>query len=164
MLYVANVSEAQLRGSNNVSSIEKLAMEEGARVVVICGQLESEIAALEDADERKAFLADMGLEKSGLDQLVIAGYALLGLITFYTIEGTEIGSWTVTRGTLAPRAAGKIHSDMERGFIRAEAMSFDDLIAAGGSEASVRDAGRLRSEGHDYVIQDGDIVRFRFNV
>jgi GTP-binding protein YchF len=163
MLYVANVSEDQLRGSPKVAALEALARQEGAGLVAICGDMEAEIATLEDPADRAAFLADIGLELSGLDQLVRAGYRLLGLITFYTVVGPEIGSWTVTEGTTAPRAAGKIHSDMERGFIRAEVIGFDPFVELG-SEVAAREAGRIRSEGQEYIVQDGDIVRFRFNV
>jgi len=164
MLYVANVAEDQLGGSEQVTKIQSMAAAEGAPALLICGQIEAEIADLDEIDERVAFLADLGLEASGLDQLVRAGYGLLGLLTFYTIVGTEIGSWTVAVGSPAPQAAGKIHSDMQRGFIRAEVVGFDDFVARGGSEAAVREAGILRSEGQDYLVQDGDIIRFRFNV
>jgi GTP-binding protein YchF len=161
MLYVANVSEAQLKDLTAVDPLAALARKENAELVVICGDLESEIATLEDPQERTAFLADMGLKESGLDQLVRAGYKLLDLLTFYTLVGTEIGSWTVTEGTPAPRAAGKIHSDMEKGFIRADVMAFEEFLAHG-SEAAARSAGQLRSEGRDYVVKDGDIIRFKF--
>jgi GTP-binding protein YchF len=163
MLYVANVSEAQLADSPAVAALETLARSEDAELVVICGDLESEIATLEDPQERAAFLTDMGLAEPGLDQLVRAGYKLLDLLTFYTLVGTEIGSWTVTEGTPAPQAAGKIHSDMEKGFIRADVMAFEGFLAHG-SEAAVRSAGLLRSEGRDYVVKDGDIIRFKFKV
>jgi len=162
-LYVANVSEDQLAGSQRVDTLRALADAEGAALVVICGDMEAEIATLDDPEERREFLEDMGLDESGLSRLVRAGYRLLGLITFYTVVGTEIGSWTVPLGTTAPNAAGRIHSDMERGFIRAETVGFDDFAAAG-SEAAARDVGAIRAEGKDYAVRDGDIVRFRFNV
>jgi GTP-binding protein YchF len=164
MLYVANVSESALQTPDaRVAALRDLAAREGAELVTICGDMEAEIAALDDPADRSAFLADMGLERSGLDQLVHATYRLLDLITFYTVVGPEIGSWTIQAGTRAPQAAGRIHSDMERGFIRAETIAFD-LFVELASEAAARDAGSIRSEGQDYVIQDGDIVRFRFNV
>ena len=162
-LYMANVSEHQLAGSPLVDALEKLAADEGAGLVVLCGDLEAEIAELDDPEDRSAFLEDMGLDEPGLDKLVRAGYRLLDLITFYTVVGTEIGSWTVQAGTRAPAAAGRIHTDMERGFIRAETVGFDDFVAVG-FESAARDAGLIRVEGKDYVIRDGDIVRFRFNV
>ena len=166
MLYVANVSEGALRpgaADARVTALRDLAAREGAELVVICGDMEAEIAALDDPADRAAFLSDMGLERSGLDQLMRAAHRLLDLITFYTVVGPEIGSWTIRAGTRAPQAAGRIHSDMERGFIRAETIAFDRFFELG-SEAAARDAGSIRSEGQDYVIQDGDIVRFRFNV
>lgn len=163
MLYVANVSEDQLEGSSCVEGLQELASRQHAELVTICGDMEAEIATLEDPEEREAFLVDLGLEESGLDQLVKAGYRLLDLITFYTIAGTEIGSWTIERGTTAPQAAGRIHSDMERGFIRAETIAFDEFVRAG-SEPAAREAGLIRSEGQDYEVKDGEIIRFRFNV
>lgn len=164
MLYVANVSESQLKGGSSKSkALEDLARSQGAELVVICGDLEAEIALLQDPDERSDFLLDLGLSESGLDRLVVAGYRLLDLITFYTLVGVEIGSWTVLRGTAAPQAAGKIHSDMERGFIRAEVMAYEEFLSHG-SEAAMRKEGLLRSEGRDYMVKDGDIIRFRFNI
>jgi GTP-binding protein YchF len=163
MLYVANVSERQLGGSPCAAALDTLATRQGAPLLQICGDMEAEIARLEDPAVRQEFLADLGLSQAGLDRLVVAGYGLLGLITFYTVVGSEIGSWTAPRGTPAPRAAGRIHSDMQRGFIRAEVIGFDDFAAAG-SEAAARKTGQIRSEGQDYLIQDGDVVRFRFNV
>ena len=162
-VYVANVSEAQLHGSEKLGAVEELARGSAAPLVVICGDLEAEIASLDDREERKAFLDDMGLESPGLNKLVQVAYSTLDLITFYTLVGTEIGSWTVTRGTAAPQAAGKIHTDMEKGFIRAEVISFGEFVELG-SEARARDAGKIRLEGKDYEVADGDIIRFRFNV
>ena len=163
MLYVANVSEDQLTGSDKVEALRRLGEREGSPVVVICGDVEAEIALLEDPEERRAFLEDLGLSESGLDRLVRSAYRLLDLITFYTVVGKEIGSWTLRRGQTAVEAAGKIHSDMARGFIRAEVLSFEDFVRFG-SESAARQAGAIRSEGRDYAVQDGDIVRFRFNV
>ena len=163
-LYVANVSESGLRQDDpRVAALQDLARGEEAGLVVICGDMEAEIATLDDPEERKAFLAELGLQRSGLDLLLQAGYRLLDLITFYTVVGVEIGSWTVTVGTTAALAAGRIHSDMERGFIRAEVIAMGDFVELGG-EAAAREAGRIRAEGRDYIVQDGDIVRFRFNV
>jgi ribosome-binding ATPase len=166
VLYAANVAEADLVdggvGNPHVATVRLLAGEQGAEIVVICAEAEAQIAEL-DEDERIEFLADLGLERSGLDQLVTAAYRLLGLITFFTAGPKEARAWTVRAGSKAPRAAREIHSDIERGFIRAETISFDDYVALG-SEQSVKDAGRLRVEGKDYVVADGDVVHFRFNV
>ncbi len=163
VLYIANVSEAELRsGGTCLKEIETYAAAEGSRSIAICGDLESEIAELPEED-RRAFLEDLGIEESGLEKLIRAGYGLLGLITFYTTVGPELRAWTVRRGTKAPAAAGRIHTDMERGFIRAEVIHFDDFIKAGNMHIA-REKGWIRSEGKDYTIQDGDIVLFRFNV
>jgi len=163
VLYVANVSEAILKGNGDyVRQVEAFAADEGAKVIVICGDMEAEIAAL-SRDERQEFLEDLGLKESGLHQLIRLGYEILGLITFYTTVGPELRAWTVPRGTKAPKAAGKIHSDMEKGFIRAEILHYRDFEHWGGLNRA-REKGLLRSEGKDYVIEDGDIVLFRFNV
>jgi len=163
MLIVANVSEAILKGNGEIlRALEEKAAGESSRVISICGDLEAEIAEL-PADERAEFLKDMGLQESGLEKLIHAGYGLLDLITFYTTVGTELRAWTIPRGTKAPQAAGKIHTDMERGFIRAEIVHYDDFIQLGGM-AAARESGRLHSEGKDYRIQDGDIAHIRFNV
>lgn len=163
VLYVANVSESVLKGEGDyVQQIQKFAKKEGAKVIVICGDMEAEIAAL-SRDERQEFLEDLGLKESGLHQLIRLGYEILGLITFYTTVGPELRAWTVPRGTKAPKAAGKIHSDMEKGFIRAEILHYRDFEHWGGLNRA-REKGLLRSEGKDYVIEDGDIVLFRFNV
>ncbi len=164
MLYVANLSEEQLGGSPKLDALQGLAHREGTFVVPICGDMEAEISALEDPDERRAFLDDLGLADSGLDRLVEAAYRLSRLITFYTaVGGKEIGSWTLEEGQTAQEAAGKIHSDMARGFIRAETVAFEDLVRLG-SEAAARQAGLVRSEGRDYRVRDGDVIHFRFNV
>ena len=162
-LYIANVAEEELLEENqHVAKVRELAAQEGAQVVVICAKVESEIAEL-DADEAKEFLADLGLESSGLDRLIHAAFDLLGLMTFLTAGADECRAWTITKGTPAVKAAGKIHSDIERGFIRAEIVNYDDLIKLGSINAA-RDKGLVRLEGKDYIMQDGDVTYFRFNV
>ena len=163
MLTVANISEAILKGDGAIlKKLEEKAAREGSRVIAICGDLEAEITELLPA-ERADFLKDLGLMESGLEKLIHAGYDLLGLLTFYTTVGPELRAWTIPRGTKAPRAAGKIHTDMERGFIRAEILHYDDFIQLGGMNGA-RESGRIHAEGKDYTIQDGDIAHFRFNV
>ncbi len=163
VLYVANVSEEVLRkGDGYVARVRAYAEEEKSKAVVICGDLEAEMVEL-SAEERVAFLRDLGLEESGLDKLIKAGYELLGLMTFYTTVGPELRAWTIPAETRAPQAAGKIHTDMERGFIRAEVVHYGDFIRAGGLTAA-KEKGLVHSEGKDYQVQDGDIVLFRFNV
>lgn len=161
ILYVANVAEEELNRENrHVQEIQRAAKQESAAVVVISGKVEQEIAAL-PVEERSVFLADLGMKESGLDRLIQAGYALLGLITFFTAGEEEVRAWTVQRGAKAPEAAGKIHSDMEHGFIRAEVFRYSDLISSG-SPVAVREKGLLRLEGKDHIVQDGDILYFRF--
>lgn len=166
VLYAANVSEDDLAddGESNayVKSVRELAAEEGSGVFVICAKIEEEIAELEN-DEKLEFLADLGCKESGLDRLISASYKLLGLISYLTAGVTEVRAWTITEGTKAPQAAGKIHSDFERGFIRAEVVTYDDLVRLG-SIAAAKEAGVYRSEGKDYVVKDGDVILFRFNV
>jgi GTP-binding protein YchF len=163
VLYVANVAEEMVDKPNPlVDAVKMIAAEENARVVVISGQVEGEIAQL-PKEERMEYLAGMGLKESGLDRMIRAGYELLGLITYFTAGEKEVRAWTITKGTKAPQAAGKIHSDFEKGFIRAEVFHFDDLMRLG-TEKAVKEAGLLRSEGKDYVVKDGDIMLFRFNV
>jgi hypothetical protein len=163
VLYVCNVDEADAAHGNSLSErIFGKAAAEGARAVVVSAAIEAEIATLA-ADEREAFLADLGLHETGLARVIRAGYELLGLITFFTAGPKEARAWTVHKGARAPEAAGEIHTDFERGFIRAETIAFDDFVKFGG-EAGARDAGKLRSEGKDYVVQDGDVMLFRFNV
>ena len=168
VLYAANVGEDELgpggdaAANEHVQLVTKIAEEEGAEVVVISAQVEAELAEL-DGEERGEYLADLGLERSGLERLIERAYDLLGLVTFFTAGPTETRAWTVRKGATAPRAAREIHSDMERGFIRAEVISFDDYDRLG-SEAAAREAGRLRVEGKDYVVADGDVMHFRFNV
>ena len=142
--------------------VEELAAKEGAQVIPVCAKLEAEIAEL-DGEEKKMFLDDLGIAESGLDRLIKASYALLGLISFLTSGEDECRAWTIKRGTKAPQAAGKIHTDFERGFIRAEVVNFDDLMACGSMNAA-KEKGLVRSEGKEYVMKDGDIVLFRFNV
>ena len=166
VIFAANVTEEDLPddGVNNegVQALREYATEENCEVFVVCAQIEQEIAELED-DEKKMFLEDLGLKESGLEKLIRASYHLLGLISYLTAGEPEVRAWTITKGTKAPQAAGKIHTDFERGFIRAEVVSYDDLIACG-SHAAAREKGLIRLEGKDYVVQDGDIMLFRFNV
>ena len=163
VLYVCNVDEGDAGAGNGHSRLvfDKAAAE-GARAVIISAAIESEIATMEPAD-RGEFLKDLGLEETGLARIIRTGYELLDLITFFTAGPKEARAWTVERGARAPQAAGVIHSDFERGFIRAETISYDDYVGHGG-ESGAREAGRLRSEGKDYVVQDGDVMLFRFNV
>ena len=142
--------------------MEQRAKEQGAQVIPVCAKLEAEIAEL-DGEEKKMFLDDLGVAESGLDRLVKASYTLLGLISYLTSGEDECRAWTIKKGTKAPQAAGKIHSDFERGFIRAEVVSYEDLMACG-TMAAAREKGLIRSEGKEYVVQDGDIILFRFNV
>jgi GTP-binding protein YchF len=165
VLYVANCDEGQIReGDAVLEALRGRLAESGQSPFELVAELEAEIAALDDPDERAMFLSDLGLEEPGLDRLAQHAYSLLGLISFYTfVGGKELRAWSVPKGTSAPKAAGKIHTDFERGFIRAEVVSFDDFVQCGG-EAGARDKGLLRSEGKDYLIADGDVVHFRFNV
>jgi ribosome-binding ATPase len=161
VLYVCNVDEASAADGNEFSrQVEQRAKQEGAGAVVISAKIESEIAVL-SREEREDYLAAVGLHEPGLDRLIRAGYELLHLVTFFTAGPKEARAWTVTRGTKGPQAAGVIHTDFERGFIRAETIAYDDYVALGG-EAGARDAGRLRLEGKDYVVADGDVMHFRF--
>jgi ribosome-binding ATPase len=163
VLYVCNVDESDAASGNALSArVFEKAAAEGAVAVVISAAIEAEIATMDPGD-REPFLADLGLTETGLTRIIRAGYALLGLLTFFTAGPKEARAWTVERGAKAPQAAGVIHSDFERGFIRAETIAFKDFIACNG-EAGARDAGKLRSEGKDYVVQDGDVLLFRFNV
>ncbi len=163
ILYVCNVDEGDASTGNALSErVAAKAKAEGAVSVVISAAIEAEIATLPD-DEREAFLADLGLHETGLNRMIHAAYQLLGLITFYTAGPKEARAWTVHKGAKAPEAAGEIHSDFERGFIRAETIAYGDFLACGG-EAGARDAGKLRSEGKEYVVHDGDVLLFRFNV
>ena len=163
VLYVCNVEEASAASGNAHSArVFEKAAAEGAKAVVISAAIEAEIVQM-DAGDRPEFLAELGLSETGLARIIRAGYELLDLITFFTVGPKEARAWTVEKGARAPQAAGAIHTDFERGFIRAETMSYQDYVTLGG-EAAARDAGRLRSEGKDYVVHDGDIMLFRFNV
>ena len=164
-LYVANVGEDEVSdysGNEFVKQVEEYAAKEGSGVVVVSARIESEIAELSD-EEATAFLADLGLEESGLTKLIKASYSLLGLINYFTAGEMEARAWTIVEGTKAPQAAGKIHSDIEKGFIRAEIVSFADLEACG-SQNAAKEKGLVRLEGKDYVMKDGDVTHFRFNV
>ena len=162
VLYVCNVNESDAAEGNALSArVSDKATAENAKAVVVSAAIEAEIATL-DADEREAFLADLGLRETGLARVIRAGYELLGLITFFTAGPKESRAWTTHKGAKAPEAAGEIHTDFERGFIRAETIAFDDYVKFGG-ESGARDAGKLRSEGKEYVVQDGDVLLFKFN-
>ncbi len=163
VLYVANVQEDDvIDGNAHVRALEKLALEDGDGVVIIAGSIEQELSQL-DPEEQQEFLTDMGMTEPGLNRLIAAGYKLLGLITYFTVGEKETRAWTISIGTKGPGAAGKIHSDFERGFIRAETISYDDFVACDG-EAGAKEKGLMRSEGKEYVVADGDCLNFRFNV
>jgi len=161
-MYVANVSEGGFQDNPLLDRLTEYAKSQNAPVVAICAAIEAEIAELGDED-RAAFLADMGMEEPGLDRLIRAGYKLLGLQTYFTAGVKEVRAWTVRVGATAPQAAGVIHTDFERGFIRAQTIAFDDFIAYKG-EQGAKDAGKMRAEGKEYVVQDGDVLNFLFNV
>jgi len=162
VLYVANVSEDGFNNNPHLDTVAKFATAENAQVVAICADIEAEIAELE-ADEKQEFLSEMGQSESGLDRLIKTGYTLLGLQTYFTAGVQEVRAWTINIGDSAPQAAGKIHGDFEKGFIRAETIAFDDFIEYGG-EKGAKEAGKLRSEGKEYIVHDGDVVHFLFNV
>lgn len=165
VLYVANVGEDDAADASNnqyVQQVREFAEKDNAEVIVVCAKIEEEIAELED-EEKAMFLQELGIEESGLDQLIRAAYHLLGLATYFTAGEPEVRAWTFKKGMKAPECAGIIHSDFERGFIRAEVVSYEDLIEAG-SMVGAREAGKVRLEGKDYVVQDGDVIHFRFNV
>lgn len=161
-LYIANVNEDGFEDNPHLDRVREMAAQENAVVVAICNKLEAEIAELDD-EERDEFLADLGMEEPGLDRVIRAGYELLGLHTYFTAGPKECRAWTVKKGATAPQGAGVIHTDFEKGFIRAEVIAYDDYITLGG-EAKAKDAGKWRLEGKDYVLNDGDVVLFRFNV
>jgi GTP-binding protein YchF len=164
VLYIANVDEASAAAGNAESCrVAEYAGARDARSVVISAAIEAELLQLTDADEKREFLASLGLEEPGLARVIRAGYGLLRLLTFFTVGPKEAHAWTVEQGTKAPQAAGKVHTDFEKGFIRAETIAYADFAAHGG-EQGARDAGRMRLEGADYVVQDGDVMRFRFNI
>jgi ribosome-binding ATPase len=162
VMYIANVSEDGFEDNPRLDAVRKLAREEGAEVVAICAAIEAEIARLDDADKAE-FLADLGLEEPGLDRVIRCGYRLLGLQTFFTAGPKEVRAWTTPVGATAPKAAAEIHTDFEKGFIRAEVIAYDDFVACNG-EQGAKEAGKLRLEGKDYVVQEGDVMHFRFNV
>jgi GTP-binding protein YchF len=165
VLYVSNVGEEDVADPSEneyVQSVREYAQKEGAEVIVVCAKIEEEIAELDD-DEKAMFLSELGIEESGLDQLIKAAYSLLGLATYFTAGVQEVRAWTFRKGMKAPQCAGIIHSDFEKGFIRAETVSYDDLIA-NGSMSAAKEAGKVRLEGKEYIVQDGDVMHFRFNV
>jgi GTP-binding protein YchF len=162
VLYVANVAEGGFKDNPMLEAVKALAAKEGAQVVAVCAAIEAEISQLEDAD-RADFLKDLGLEEPGLNRVIRAGYALLGLQTYFTAGPKEVRAWTVREGATAPQAAGVIHTDFERGFIRAEVIAYDDYIALKG-EQGAKEAGKLRLEGKEYIVREGDVMHFRFNV
>jgi ribosome-binding ATPase len=160
--YVANVAEDGFEDNPALDAVQKLAQEEGSEVVAVCASIEAEIVEL-DEDEKQEFLTDLGLEEPGLNRVVRAGYTLLGLETYFTAGVKEVRAWTIPAGATAPQAAGVIHTDFERGFIRAEIVAYDDFVGCKG-EQGAKEAGKLRVEGKDYIVKDGDVVHFRFNV
>jgi GTP-binding protein YchF len=165
-IYAANVGENDVNAPENCAyymAVKKLADQEGSQVLPICAKLEADIAELDDPEERTMFMEELGIQESGLDRLIQCSYKLLGLISFLTAGSDECRAWTIKNGTKAPQAAGKIHSDFERGFIRAEVIAFDDLKACG-TLAAAKAKGLVRSEGKEYVMKDGDVVNFLFNV
>ena len=164
IIYVANVSEEEIatKGNKYVDELRDYASKENTEVLMICAKIESELSELE-IEEKKEFLNELGIEESGLSQLIKATYHLLGLATYFTVGSDEVKAWTFKRGMKAPACAGIIHTDFEKGFIRAEVMSYDDLVACG-SELKVKESGKMRLEGKEYIMQDGDICHFRFNV
>lgn len=161
-MYIANVAEDGFENNPHLDQVRAVAEAEGASLVVVCNQIEAEVAEL-DADEKLEFLQEMGMEEPGLDRVIRAGYELLGLQTYFTAGVKEVRAWTIKVGATAPRAAAAIHTDFERGFIRAEVTSYDDFIQYKG-EAGAKEAGRWRLEGKEYIVQDGDVIHFRFNV
>ena len=162
VLYIANVNEDGFENNPALDELAALAKEENAELVAVCAAIEAEIVELED-DEKGEFLAEMGLDEPGLDRVIRAGYKLLGLQTYFTAGVKEVRAWTTKVGATAPQAAGVIHTDFERGFIRAEVVSYEDFVEFKG-EHGAKEAGKLRSEGKDYIVQDGDVIHFRFNV
>ncbi|MPN54907.1 Ribosome-binding ATPase YchF [bioreactor metagenome] len=161
-MYVGNVMEDGFENNPHLDRLREHAAKEGAPVVAVCAKIEEELADLEDED-KQAFLADLGLEEPGLDRLIRAGYTLLGLQTYFTAGVKEVRAWTIHAGDTAPQAAGVIHTDFERGFIRAQTIAYDDFIQYKG-EAGAKEAGKMRAEGKDYVVRDGDVLNFLFNV
>jgi ribosome-binding ATPase len=164
VLYVCNVDEASVKaGNKHVDAVREAIKNENAELIVITAQMEAEIAALDSYEERQMFLADIGLEEAGVNKLIRAAYKLLNLQTYFTAGVKEVRAWTITKGMSAPQAAGVIHTDFEKGFIKAEVIAYNDFVTLG-SESACRDAGKLRIEGKEYVVNDGDVMHFRFNV
>jgi ribosome-binding ATPase len=164
VLYVCNVDEASAASGNRYSAaVERFAAAQGAASVVISAAIEAEVAQLGDEAEKREYLASLGLEETGLARVIRAGYALLHLVTFFTVGPKEAKAWTIVKGAKAPQAAGVIHTDFEKGFIRAETIAYDDFVACGG-EQGAKDSGKMRLEGSEYVVQDGDVMHFRFNL
>ena len=161
-MYIANVDEDGFENNPYLDAVKEIAAQEGAIVVPICNKLEAEVSELED-DEKMEFLEELGMEEPGLNRVIRAGYSLLGLQTYFTAGPKEVRAWTIPVGATAPNAAGKIHTDFEKGFIRAEVVAYDDYIAGNG-EQGAKEAGKWRLEGKDYIVQDGDLIHFRFNV
>ena len=161
-MYIANVDEDGFENNQHLDTVKAIAAEENAVVVVICNKLEAEIAELDD-EEKLEFLQDLGMEEAGLDRVIRAGYELLGLHTYFTAGVKEVRAWTIPIGATAPEAAGVIHTDFQRGFIKAEVISYDDFIQYNG-EQGAKEAGKLRLEGKDYIVKDGDVIHFKFNV
>lgn len=164
VIFVANIAESDIGKDDNqyVTELKEIAKNEGAKVIKLCAKVEAELSAL-DKEDREMFAEELGIKESGLTQLISAGYDLLGLISYLTAGEKETRAWTITKGTKAPQAAGKIHTDFERGFIRAEVVSYEDLMQCG-SLVAAKEKGKIRSEGKDYIMKDGDVVLFRFNV
>jgi ribosome-binding ATPase YchF (GTP1/OBG family) len=164
-MYVCNVDEGSVNtGNAYVEKVREAVKEENAEVLVISAQIESEIAQLETFEERQMFLDDLGLTESGVNKLIKAAYKLLDLATYFTAGVQEVRAWTITQGFTAPQAAGVIHTDFEKGFIRAEVIKYEDFVKFNGSEAAIKENGKLGVEGKTYIVQDGDIMHFRFNV
>jgi GTP-binding protein YchF len=161
-MYIANVDEDGFENNPYLDAVKEIAAQEGAIVVPICNKLEAEVSELED-DEKMEFLEELGMEEPGLNRVIRAGYSLLGLQTYFTAGPKEVRAWTIPIGATAPNAAGKIHTDFEKGFIRAEVVAYEDFIAGNG-EQGAKEAGKWRLEGKDYIVQDGDLIHFRFNV
>ncbi len=162
MLYIANVDDKGLKGNEYSKIVEEIAGKEGEESIIISAEIEWELALLEP-EEEKEFLEEFGIDEPGLDKLIHTAYHLLGLITFFTFNEKELRAWTIHKGTKAPQAAGVVHTDFEKGFIRAETVSYEDLLAAGNMVAA-KEAGKVRLEGKEYVVRDGDVMHFRFNV
>lgn len=161
-LYIANVAEDGFENNPHLDAVKKIAAEEGSVVVPVCAAIEAELSEMDD-DERKEFMDELGIEEPGLNRVIRAGYSLLNLHTYFTAGEKEVRAWTIPVGATAPKAAGKIHTDFERGFIRAQTISYEDYVKYNG-EAGAKEAGKMRAEGKDYIVKDGDVITFLFNV